>query len=535
MAKLWVLIVSLAVVIAARPADAAFPLGFRWGTAIAGFQTEMGGDPSHRDPNTDWWVWVHDTDNISNGRVSGDEPENGPAFYDKYRRQIRHDARAGLRSNAFRLSIEWSRIFPVSTASVDASGGITVGVLQQLDALANQAEVAHYRKVLKTVRAAHLTAFVTVNHFTLPTWIHDAVAARNAFMVSDPNGAPPSGFGPAGWLDPATLGEFTKYAAYLAWRFGDLVDVWTPINEPVVVAVSGYLNIPKVFGGNFPPGAFSFTGTLEVVLNLVSAHVAAYDAIKAWDTIDADGDGVAASVGLVQNLIAWHPQNPDSPLDVRGAEHADYLYNRVFLNATLHGDVDANANGTIDAGEHHPELVGKADFVGVNYYFRATVQGLPVSITPVIPLFDFVPTFSYQTAHNPNGSACPSECSDFGWEIYPAGLREVLTTVGTYGLPVYITENGIADADDNQRTAYLIRHLDVLEHVITDGVADVRGYFHWALMDNFEWASGYYPMFGLYGVDPSKHRLVARPSAGYFKRIAKGNAIPPDLLAAFGP
>jgi beta-galactosidase len=223
-----------------------------------------------------------------------------------------------------------------------------------------------------------------------------------------------------------------------------------------------------------------------------------------------------------------------NPLDVQGTQHADYLFNLLFLNGAINGDVDANANGTIDSGEHHPELVGKADFVGVNYYFRAVVQGLPVPLTPVIPILDFIPTTSYQTPQNPTAPPCPSTCSDFGWEIYPIGLREMLAEAATYGRPIYITENGIADANDDQRPAYLVHHLEVLDQAIADAVADVRGYFHWALMDNFEWASGYFPKFGLYAVN-AKKRLVTRQSARDYRRIVKANAIPADLATLFGP
>ena len=528
------LLVVVALVTAlAGSARAAFPPGFLWGTAISGFQTDMGGKQGYNDPNSDWWVWAHDPDNIAQHRVSGDLPEAGPAFYDKFRAQSRK-ARTGLRSNTLRLSIEWSRIFPTSTAAVDASGGLTLHVLQQLDALANQGEVQHYRAVFGALRRAHLKPFVTLNHFSLPLWIHDPIKARDAFTGTDPNGQPPSGFGPAGWLDAATATEFAKYAAYLGWKFGDEVDIWAPLNEPEVVAVSGYVNIPHLFAANFPPGVFSFTATIQVMENEIAANAAAYDALKQWDTVDADGDGTAATVGLVQNMVAFHPQDPMNPLDVQGTQHADYLFNLLFLNGAIHGDDDANANGTIDSGEHHPELVGKADFVGVNYYFRAVVRGLGVPLTPVIPILDFIPTTSYQTPRNPTASPCPSTCSDFGWEIYPIGLREMLAEVATYGLPVYITENGIADADDNQRPAYLVHHLEVLDQAISDSVADVRGYYHWALVDNFEWASGYWPQFGLYGFD-AKKRLVTRQSGRDYKRIAKGNGVPADLVTLFGP
>jgi beta-glucosidase/6-phospho-beta-glucosidase/beta-galactosidase len=152
----------------------------------------------------------------------------------------------------------------------------------------------------------------------------------------------------------------------------------------------------------------------------------------------------------------------------------------------------------------------------------------------VIPLLDFVPTLSYQSALNPTAPACPSTCTEFGWEIYPQGLREVLGIAGSYGLPVYITENGIADNDDDQRPAYLVQHLAVLAQAIADGVADVRGYYHWSLMDNFEWSSGYYPRFGLFAFNSATKQRIRRPTVRYFSRIARKNAIPPVLLRRFG-
>ena len=122
---LTLLVPLLGASLLAARADAAFPDGFLWGTAISAFQTEMGADPASNDTNSDWWVWAHDTDNIDDNHVSGDLPEDGPGLYDSYRRVFRRYARRGLASNALRLSIEWSRIFPTSTQSVDASGGIT--------------------------------------------------------------------------------------------------------------------------------------------------------------------------------------------------------------------------------------------------------------------------------------------------------------------------------------------------------------------------------------------------------------------------
>jgi beta-galactosidase len=531
--RICLLVMALSAVANRAGADEKpFPAGFLWGTAIAGFQSDMGvGAPN--DEGTDWWVWVRDAQNVSAGRVSGDLPENGPGFWRLYKRDVRL-VRHKLHGNAFRMGIEWSRIFPTSTAAVDISGGITPAVLSQLDALADPAAVAHYRDVFSMLAAKRLRPFVTLNHFTLPLWLHDPIEVRDAFVPVNPyTGAIPSGIARGGWLDPAIVDEFAKFAAYAGWKFGDLVDYWATLNEPVVVVVDGFINIPGV-GANFPPGVFNFSAILQAIANLVTAHARGYDALHAWDTADADGDGIAAQVGLVHNMVAFHPTNPAMPNDVSGAAHADYLFNRVFPTAITSGRFDANLDGdTDDPGEIRPDLAGRADFLGVNYYLRATATGLGFSVSPQIPLFDFVPVQSYQTPHNPGGPPCPSSCTDFGWEIYPQGLREVLTFAGTLGVPIYITENGLADAADAKRGKYLYDHLLTLQGAITDGVADVRGYFHWSLTDNFEWASGYYPKFGAFTFDPVTGRRKRRAGTKPLRAAARANAITAALMETY--
>jgi beta-galactosidase len=521
-AVLAVFLVAATPAAAKRPSTG-FPEGFLWGTAVSGFQTEAGASSAGSDPSTDWWVWVHDPANVDAGRVSGDVPEDGPGSYDLFETDL--ELARKLKTNAFRTGIEWSRIFPGSTRAVDASGGITEDVLRQLDALADQSAVAHYREVFETARKHRLELMVTLNHFSLPLWIHDPIAVRDALAGFPPNELPSEFGGPAGWLNRDTVDEFAKYAAYAAWKFGDLVDLWAPINEPLVVATSGFVNAPGV-GGNFPPGALNFKAAITAVLNMIEANGVAYDAVKSWDRNDANGDGDDARVGLVQNLVAFTPADPTKSNDVLGTANADYLFNRMFVNAAVRGQIDLNANGSIESGESHPELAGKADFLGVNYYLRARVTGLGSPITPAIPVLDFIPSTGYRTPQNPTAPECPTTCTDFGWEIYPAGLRQVLEVAGSYGLPVYITENGIADADDDQRPQYLLDHLAVLQQAIAGGVADVRGYFHWSLLDNFEWSAGYYPKFGLYSYDHETLEREARPSARLYRRIAQKNALP---------
>ena len=146
-------------------------------------------------------------------------------------------------------------------------------------------------------------------------------------------------------------------------------------------------------------------------------------------------------------------------------------------------------------------------------------------MSPTVPLFDFAPSVTYRGTGNPAGPPCPTTCTDFGWEIDPDGLRTVVEEAAGYGRPVYVTENGIDDAEDDQRPAYLLGYLGALQDAIAAG-ADVRGYFHWSLLDNYEWAEGFAAHFGLFGYDPATLRRTERPSARLFRRIARGNALP---------
>jgi beta-galactosidase len=515
---------ALLVALIAPPAGAAdeFPGGFLWGTAISGFQTEAGRG-HNLDPASDWYVWTHDPANIADDIVSGDLPEDGPGHWQRFRRDLDLVAE-DLGNNAFRFSIEWSRIFPRSTEGIDVGAEIDEDDLRRLDRLADQRAVHHYRNVLAAAAKRGITPFVTLHHWSLPTWLHDPIATREALSGRGINQPLPE-LDAGGWLEPETVDEFEKYAAYLAWKLGDRADYWNTLNEPLVQVTFGYVNIPGLFGAFWPPGVFSFTGAIAALLNLERANTASYDALKRFDHEDADGDGSASLAGPVMNMIAFTPTDPASPADLEATEHADYLYNRWFLNAAVEGDIDANGDGVIsgtEAGVHPP----KADFVGVNYYLRGRVLGLGNSLTPVIPILDFLPSTSYASPADPSLPPCPTTCSELGAEIYPEGFREVVGTAAGYGLPVYVTENGIADADDDQRPAYLTDHLRQLRLAIEEDGADVRGYFEWSLTDNLEWVFGYGPKFGLYSFDPDTLERTARPSAGLYAEIASENALP---------
>ena len=187
---------------------------------------------------------MHDPINQLLGLANG-VPENGPGAYVNYDTDAEL-AREELGMNTFRMGIEWSRIFPNSTAAVDISddgGVVTQEDLQALDALANEDEVQHYRDVLASLRAHGLEPMVTVTHFSLPTWVHDPITTRVLAQLGLPAPA-------AGWLSPSTPVEFEKYAAYLAWKYGDQVDNWATINEPFPPVLTQFLALP----GSCPPG-----------------------------------------------------------------------------------------------------------------------------------------------------------------------------------------------------------------------------------------------------------------------------------------
>jgi beta-glucosidase/6-phospho-beta-glucosidase/beta-galactosidase len=498
--------------------DLSFPSTFHWGVAHAGFQAE-GGPGSPIDPNSDWYKWVHDPINQLLGLTHG-VPEDGPGTYVKYASDAAL-AENDLGMNTFRMSIEWSRIFPNSTASVDISdegGGVSQADLEALDALANRDEVEHYGDVFDSLIDHHLEPLITVNHFTLPEWVHDPITTRALAQLGLPAPA-------AGWLSPGTPAEFEKYAAYVAWKYGDQVDNWTVLNEPVPPILTEFLSIPGVVP-SWPPGLIRPDLASTFLVNEAKGYVGAYDAIHKWDD--------TAFVGFANNMIPARPANPVNPLDVQAADAWNAFYNRWFPNAVIDGWVDANLDGIKTPDEIHPEMRQKVDFIGVQYYGSQPMQGLGVAPIPGFPWLKGLPV---------RCSADEPTCSDFNQPTDPGGLREVLDIAASYKLangkqvPIWITENGIADANDSKRPSYIVNHIAVVQDEIAHGM-DIRGYTYWSFVDNLEWANGYDLEFGLYGSDPTTPELERTPkpaSIAAISGITTSNSLPLALLGMYIP
>jgi beta-glucosidase/6-phospho-beta-glucosidase/beta-galactosidase len=500
--------------------DLSFDPDFHWGVAHAGFQAE-GGPGSPVDPNSDWYKWVHDPINQLLGLTNG-VPEDGPGTYVMYDTDAAL-ARDELGMNTFRMGIEWSRIFPESTASVDISddgGVVTLEDLEALDALANDAEVQHYADVLASLRAHGLEPMVTVTHFSLPTWVHDPITTRVLAQLGLPAPA-------AGWLSPTTPVEFQKYAAYLAWKYGDQVDNWATINEPFPPVLTQFLAIPGVVPA-WPPRLIRPDLASTFLVNQAKAHVAAYDEIHAWDTEIATDGQPAAFVGFTNNMVPARPANPVNPLDVQAADAWNQTFNRWFPNAVIDGWVDANLDGVKTADEVHPEFMNKVDFMGVQYYGSQPMQGFGVAPIPGLPFLKGLPG---------RCSADSPTCSDFNQPIDPGGFREVLETAASYGVPLWVTENGIADDEDTKRPGYIATHIAVVQDLVAHGT-DIRGYTYWSFVDNLEWAEGYELKFGLYASDPTTPELERTPrteSIGVISDITFNNELLLPLLAQYIP
>lgn len=477
-----------------------FGEGFLWGAGTSAFQVEQG-----LVQNTDWGQWEGMKGLGGRPRIKhGDRFDDGPDFAHlntdgtpggRFPEYLAEAAKMGHTS--FRLSIEWSRIQPTRDGPYDPRA------------------IALYRAILEECAKNGLRPIVTLQHFSLPVWLHDV---KN----------PEAGLG--GWAGPkgSQPGEapiveaFAKFAGDMAREFGDRVDHWITINEPSVMSSNVYL------AGTFPgPAKMDVEAYLRSERNMIEAHARAYDAIHAADRIDGDGDGQAAQVGLAIHMRDFEPLRPGSARDRDAAEQFARLGNATMLDAVTRGQVDLNGDGRFDLpGEaaNVEALKGKLDWVGANYYSRDRVLGLPFSAGPKGLKFKGIPV----TGIPHLGKLFKQgPLTDLDWEIHPSGMHDmVLWAWDRYRLPIIITENGMAEGEvrTSRRPDFLLQHVGALQEALRDG-ADVRGYIHWALMDNFELADGLEKKFGLFHVDfgdPEKPFAWSAAADAYQDLIAAG-------------
>ena len=320
----------------------------------------------------------------------------------------------------------------------------------------NNDALAVYSNMVDDLLERGIRPVVTLHHFSHPQWWEAK----------------------GGFADRANAPHFVRYCERVFEVLSDRVETWVTINEPTVFSTMGYTL------GMFPPGHRSLRATLRVMRNLLLAHADVYQALKKIRP--------EVRIGIAKNVTLFDPKNRWSPIDWPLARLLEWFWNGAWRSGVengrmFFGDVSA-AKGTLD-------------FVGLNYYTHVLVG--PASVSLLKMKF---PKRAHEVA------------TEFGYPMYAEGLRRALDFLAPLGVPIEITENGVADANDTLRTEHLKRHLWVLSQAIQDG-HDVRSYHHWSLMDNFEWAEGYSMRFGLHHVDFETQERTLRPSGAVYKRI----------------
>lgn len=459
---------------AAPSTSTRFPDGFVWGAATASFQIEGASTEDGRGPS----IW--DTLCARPGAIL--DGSDGSVACDHYHRwESDLDMLAGLGLTAYRFSIAWPRVMPTGRGAINEKG------------------LAFYDRLVDGLLARGITPYATLYHWDLPQALEDD----------------------GGWRARDTAYRFADYAAITQFRLGDRVRHWATLNEPWCSAFLGHAS------GEHAPGR---TDPAEAVLashHLLLGHGLAAQALH--------GGRRPAEVGIVVNLYDVTPAS-DSPADLDAARRFDGQQNRWYLDPVLTGsypeDVVADHARFTDMSfvkDGDLETIStRLDWLGINYYSSFVVRGLDAPAEPV-PGARPTPWIGTEDVEIVQ-TGLPQ--THMGWDVVPEGLTSTLVRVATdYDAPpIFITENGAAYDDvvvdgevhDADRAAYVEAHLRACLEAVNRGV-DLRGYFIWSLMDNFEWAWGYTRRFGVVRVDYDTQERTVKDSAKAYAAIAENN------------
>ncbi|MFE7191642.1 GH1 family beta-glucosidase [Kitasatospora sp. NPDC057541] len=462
-----------------------FPPGFHWGAATSAYQIEGATAEDGRTPS----IW--DTFCRTPGKVhGGDTGDVAADHYHRLREDVRLMAELGL--TAYRFSIAWPRVQPTGRGSANPRG---------LD---------FYRRLADELLAAGITPVATLYHWDLPQELEEA----------------------GGWPQRRTAEHFAAYAALAGEALGDRITRWTTLNEPWCSAFLGYGS------GVHAPGRTDPVAALRAAHHLNLAHGLAVTALRS--VLPA-----GAEVSVALNAHALRPLTP-SAADRDAVRRIDAVGNRVFLGPMLDGGYPADlladtahlTDWSFVRSGDQAAIHQRLDWLGVNYYTPTVVSATPEGAEP-----------ARADGHGAGGASpwpgadrvgfhqAPGERTAMDWAVDPSGLYELLTALARSHpeLPLMVTENGAAypdgpgprgSVDDPRRTAYLHAHLAAVHRSVVDG-ADVRGYFAWSLLDNFEWAYGYSRRFGLVHVDYRTLTRSPRSSAHWYARVARTGVLHP--------
>ncbi len=440
-----------------------FPEGFLWGASTSAYQIEGAWNEDGKGKS----IW--DTFSHTPGKIYKDQ--NGDIAADHYHHwHDDFDFLKKLNLNSYRFSIAWTRILPDGTGTI------------------NQKGLDFYGRLIDHLLEMGIEPFPTLFHYDLPQTLQDQ----------------------GGWPSRGTALRFAEYAGVVGKAFGDRINYWITHNEPFVTAAAGH------FFGVHAPGIKDLGATLQSVHHLLLSNGLAIKALRNYAK-------KGASIGAAINMSPVEPASEDVK-DQRSAIMFDALLNRMILDPLFFGQYPAELEPffqmhvpgdlTADLTTIHSPM----EFLGVNYYSRTVVKH-----DPDVPFLELVEI-------HPKGNEY-----SMMWEIYPEGLYNLLLRIRKdYNPPVIlVTENGVPvpeDVDfdgrirDERRIRYLRNHILQVQRALGEGVP-IHGYFVWSLMDNFEWALGYRPRFGLIHVDFESQKRTIKDSGQWYATLAKNNRI----------
>jgi beta-glucosidase len=452
-----------------------FPDGFAWGAATASYQIEGAVHEGGRSPSI-WDTFAHTPGKVQ----SGDTGDVADDHYHRYREDVGLLADLGV--THYRFSLAWPRLQPGGRGGLNHDG------------------VDFYSRLVDELLGRGIQPWVTLYHWDLPQVLEDA----------------------GGWPVRDTAERFAEYAAAVHDRLSDRIRHWTTLNEPWCSAFLGYAN------GHHAPGRTEPGAALAAAHHLMLGHGLAVQAMR--------GQDASSTLGITLNLYPVDPAS-DAPADADAARRVDAVSNRIFLDPLLRGrypedlrrDVAEISNMAFVADGDEKVINAPLDVLGVNYYTRHVVRASGARQPTSTRASAWVGSADVQSVDR----GLPK--TEMGWEIDSQGLYDVLERVQReYGpIPLYITENGAAFPDelgpdgtvaDPQRVAYLDDHFRVARRAIDDGI-DLRGYFVWTLIDNFEWAWGFSKRFGLVYVDYETQRRIPKDSARWFAGVTRRNGL----------
>ena len=336
-----------------------------------------------------------------------------------------------------------------------------------------------YLEMVRGLVEMNLLPMVTLHHFSDPLWLAEK----------------------GGWENPEVVGYFEAFVRRVVETLKDYVSLWCTINEPNVYATMGYVM------GTFPPGKKDIGAYSRVLVNLVRAHAAAYRAIHALQP--------QARVGAAVNYRSMVPAKNWFPLDGWVARMRSAWYNEAFGRALLDGWLRLPLSR-----QRVAEAKGTHDYIGVNYYTRDLIS------FNLLRAGDLFARHSFRT---------DAEISPTGFIANePDGMFEAIKWARQFNVPIIITENGVEDPEDQMRPRYLAQNLHQVWRAVNFNWP-VKGYYHWSLVDNFEWERGWSQRFGLWELDVETQGRKKRPSADFFAEICRENGLSADMVARYAP